>query len=362
MANPFSSLKRAISPSYLGVDIGTTAIKAVEVRKGEQLPAVVNYAAIESRSHLLRPSSVIQTSNLKMFDSQVADLLRTLIQKMKPQTKNVVASLSTFNAFTTIIDFPEMEPEELSKAISYQARQYIPVPISEVAVDWIKVGEYQDAKGFKHQHILLISVPNEQIARFKNIFASVGLTLAALEIETLSLVRSAIDGDQSSTLLIDIGSRSTNIIFADKGQLLFSAQSDFAGTTLTQALAQSLSINPMRAEELKRERGIIAEGPSREIATIMLPMLDAIVSEVRKAMFTYESRFAQPPKIERVLLAGGGANLAGLEKYMSGVFNVPAKKIEPFVRFEYPQALQPILPELNPTFGVALGLALRQFS
>ncbi len=350
-----------VSPSYLGVDIGTTAIKMVEVRKGKQLPELVNYASIESRSHLIRQGSVIQTSGIKMFDSQVADLLRTLVDKMQPQSREAIASLSTFNAFTTVIDFPDMAASDLAKAVAFQAKQYIPVPLSEVRVDWIKVGEYQDDKGFKHQHVLLISVPNEQVARYQAIFRSVGLTLRALEIETLSLVRASLGTDQTPTLLIDIGSRSTNIIFVDKGQLLFSAQSDFASTTLTQALAQSLSINPMRAEELKREQGILAIGPTREIASIMLPMLDTIVSEVKKATFTYQSRFGVPPKIERVLLAGGGALLAGIEKYMADVFKLPVSKIEPFVRFEYSSQLQPILPELNPMFGVALGLTLREF-
>jgi type IV pilus assembly protein PilM len=359
--NPFSRITGAFSHSYLGIDIGTTAIKAVEVHAGKELPAVTNYAAIESRSHLLRQGSAIQTSSLKMFDNQVADLLKALLDKMQPQSRETIASLSTFNAFTTVIDFPDMAPAELGKAIQFQAAQYIPVSLKNVKIDWLKVGEYEDDKGFKHQHVLLISVPNEQIARYQNIFSSVGLTLNALEIETLSLVRSAIGPDQTPTLLLDIGSRSTNIIFTDKGQLLFSAQSDYASTTLTQALAQSLSINPIRAEELKRERGIIAEGPQREIATIMLPMLDAIVSEVKKAMYTYESRFAQPPKIERVLLAGGGSLLVGLDRYIADVFKLPTARIEPFVRFEYPATLEPILPELNPTFGVALGLTLRQF-
>lgn len=358
--NPFSRLLGA--RSYLGIDIGTTAVKAVEVRRGKELPAVVNYGNIESRSHLLRQGGAIQTSGLKMFDNQVVDLLRALLDKMQPQSREAVASLSTFNAFTTVVDFPAMAPTDLAKAVTFQASQYIPVPIKDVKIDWLKVGEYEDDKGFKHQHVLLISVSNEQIERYQNIFATVGLNLRALEIETLSLVRSAVDTDHAATLILDIGSRSTNIIFADKGQLLFSAQSDFASTTLTQALAQSLSINPIRAEELKRERGIIAEGPQREIATIMLPMLDAIVSEVKKAMYTYESRFGVPPKVERVLLAGGGTLLAGLERYMADVFQLPVAKIEPFVRFEYPATLEPILPELNPLFGVALGLTLREFS
>lgn len=361
MSGIFSFLQHQLDTGYLGVDIGTTAIKVVEVRRGAQLPLIVNYGIAESKSHLLRPSSVLQTSSLKMFEGQVVDFLTALLDRMQPKAREAVVSLSTFNAFTTVLDFPEMSSAELQQAIQYQARQYIPLPLSEVALDWVKVGEYRDQKGFKHEQILLISVPQEQIKRYQAIFATAGIRLRALEIETLSLVRGVIGTDKTPTLIIDIGSRSTNIVFADEGQLLFSAQSDFASTSLTQALATSLGISPVRAEDLKRERGVIATGPTRDMAAVMLPMLDVIMGEVRKALFTYESRFGHPPTFERILLAGGGANLLGLESYVQSIFSVPVAKVAPFYRFEYDAHLEPLIPELNPILGTALGLTLREF-
>ncbi len=123
----------------------------------------------------------------------------------------------------------------------------------------MKVGEYRDEKGFKHLHVLLMSVPQEVVQRYRTIFAGAGLTLRALEIETLSLVRSSIAGDQTPTMILDIGSRSTNVIYADRGQLLFSAQNDLGSTVLTQALAQSLNISPLRAggaQARARRRGV----------------------------------------------------------------------------------------------------------
>ncbi|MEK7110280.1 MAG: pilus assembly protein PilM, partial [Patescibacteria group bacterium] len=156
-------LKQKISPSYLGVDIGTTSIKMVEIAQGSQLPKVVNYGTLESQNSLARANTVFQSSTLKLFDKEIAKFLKVLIKKMKPGTTEAIASLPGFSAFMTVLTFPEMSPSDLEKAMIFQAKQYVPLPLSEVALDWLVVGDYVDDKGFKNQHVLLISVPQEQI-------------------------------------------------------------------------------------------------------------------------------------------------------------------------------------------------------
>jgi type IV pilus assembly protein PilM len=346
--------------SYLGLDIGTTSIKMVEAARGDKRPRLVNYGILESRASLTRANTAIQTSTLKLFDREAANFLKMLVDKMQPRTKMVVASLPVFSAFTTVLNFPQMAPEEMEKAIAFQARQYVPLPLSEVALDWSAVGEYEDDKGFKYTQILLISVPHVEVKKYQDMCKAAGLTLQALEVESLSLVRMLIGTDPTPTYVIDLGSRSTGMAIAEKGALKFSAQTDFAGASLTQALATSLSINPLRAEELKKERGIMGEGPNRELSTIMLPFLDAIISEVKRTDFAYHSQFSNAAKVERVILTGGGANLLGVRKYFQEQLGMPVVKATPFLRFEYPPLLEPLTPELGSTLAVALGLALRQ--
>jgi len=346
--------------SCLGLDIGTTSIKMVEVVRGEKMPKITNYGILESRSSLSRANTAIQTSTLKLFDREAANFLKVLIEKMRPRTTMVAASLPVFSAFTTILSFPQMAPEELAKAIAFQARQYVPLPLSEVALDWSKVGEYEDDKGFKYSQILLISVPHVEIKKYQDMCKAAGLTLQSLEVESVSLVRMLIDTDPTPTYIIDIGSRSTGISIAEKGALKFASQTDFAGASLTQALATSLSINPVRAEELKKERGILGTGPNYELSTIMIPFLDAIISEVKRTDFAYHSQFPGAAKVERAILSGGGANLLGIQKYFEQQLGVPVVKAAPFLRFEYPSVVEPLVPELNSTLAVALGLALRQ--
>jgi type IV pilus assembly protein PilM len=349
---------KGASSSTLGIDIGTTSIKIVEVKPGKGRPEIVNYALLESSGYLARANQALQTSTLKVFESDIVDLLKTALREMRPGATEAVASLAPFSVFTTVLDFPMMGPKEIEQAMVYQAKQYIPLPLTEVALDWMKVGEYADEKGFAHQKLLLISVPKEQIRKYQEMFKKAGLALRELEIESLSLAR-LFANDPTPTIVVDIGSRSTNIVFLEGGSLMWQAQSDFASASLTQALATSLSVNPLRAEELKKERGIMGTGPNYELSTIMMPFLDAIINEVKKAQFAYQAQFPSGKPAERIVLAGGGANLLGIESYVAKEFTIPVVKSNPFSRFTYPEAVEPIVSELNPVMSVALGLGLK---
>ncbi len=356
MANIFSSLFNG-DQSMLAVDIGTTSIKAIEFAPGKQALRIMNYGILESSGYLARANQALQTSSLKIFEADIVELLKTLVRQMGAGTKSARASLAPFSVFTTVLDFPQMSQKEIQQAIVYQAKQYVPLPLNEVWLDWRDVGGYQDEKGFTHRKIMLISVPQEQIQKYQRIFRAAGLALKSMELESLSLAR-LFAGDPTPSVVIDIGSRSTNIVFMENGQITFSGQSDFAGSSLTQALATSLGVNPLRAEELKKERGIIGTGPNYELSTIMLPFLDAIINEVKKVDFTYHEQVSIARKAERVILAGGGANLLGIEKYFEREFGMPVAKAAPFLKFEYAPDIQPFVSELNPLMSVALGLGL----
>ncbi|MDP3947152.1 MAG: type IV pilus assembly protein PilM [bacterium] len=357
MLNPLRSLFGGVS--YLGVDIGTTSIKIVEVSRRGGKPSITNYGVLESYGHLERPNNAIQTSTLKMLDGETVELLLLLLKQLKVRSKNVIASIPAFSAFVTLLEFPSMPDAEMSKAMQFQARQYIPLPISEVALDWIKVGERKDEQGAVRQQVLLISVPNDHIEKYKNIMSAAGLNLVALEIESLSLVRVLIAEDPTPTAIVDIGARSTNIAIVDKGNLKMNVQTDFAGGALTQAVASGLGISNRRAEELKKRQGLMGTGGEMELSTLMMPFVDAILNEVRRAKLTYERSYGVT--IERIMLSGGGANLIGLPKYAEGQLGTPVVKGAPFSRVGYPPFLEPVIPYIGQAFSVALGLGSRQF-
>lgn len=344
--------------SYLGVDIGTTSIKIVELADTGAKPMLKNYGVLESYGHLERLNNAIQTSSLKMLDRETAELLAMLVSQLKCRTTDVVASLPTFTAFTALLDIPVMSPEETAQAMQFQARAFVPLPISEVTIDWLTVDEYEDEKGIKKQHILLVSVPNEYIEKYQRIFKLAGLRLCALEVEGLSLSRILTAGDPTLTLIADIGARSTALLVAKRGLLKYSAQTDFAGGSLTQAVSSGLRINIRRAEELKRRKGLMGSGGEQELSTLMVTFLDVILGEIQRVRTNYEKDYNE--KIERVIISGGGANLLGVERYMSDALKLPVVKANPFTRVAYPPTLAPFVGEMGSPFAVSLGLGIKE--
>ncbi|HEY4496672.1 MAG TPA: pilus assembly protein PilM, partial [Candidatus Paceibacterota bacterium] len=222
MFNLFKSLTGG--GGYLGVDIGTISIKIAELEKGLKKPVLKNYGTLEGSGHLDRINDAIQTSSLKMMDKDVIGLLELLMKQIKVRSKKANVSIPSFSSFTTLLDIPAMSPKEMTQAIYYQAKAFVPIPLQDVTIDWTVVGEYEDERGVKKQQIFLVSVPNEVIKRYQRIFGAVGLSLQALEIEGFSTARVLSRKEQGDVLIVDIGGRSTTISVASKGFLKFNAQ------------------------------------------------------------------------------------------------------------------------------------------
>lgn len=355
----FNFLKSLVgAESYLGVDIGTASIKIAEISHGKARPSLKNYAMLESHGHLERLNNAIQTNSLKIAEKETVDLLKSVLDKMKPGTTTAVASIPSFSAFITLIEIPKMPDADTAKTVSFQLKQYIPLPITEVAIEWLKVGEKTDENGFEKQEIMIISVPTEQISRYKNIFKMAGLNLQSLEIESLSLIRASVGDDPSPALIVDIGARSTNIAVAEKGFLKYNYQTDFSGGSLTQAIANGLNINVRRAEELKKQRGLLGGRGDYELSTLILPFLDVIINEANRARTNYDNGHER--KIERIILAGGGANLLGIDKYVEKQTGLPTGINKPFSKLDYSASIEPFVKELDPEFSVAIGLGIRE--
>jgi type IV pilus assembly protein PilM len=345
--------------SFLGVDIGTTSIKIVELSRSKTNPNLVNYVTLESYGHFERANNVIQANALKISEQEVIALLKAMLKQVKFSTKAAIASVPSFASFISLIEMPSMSQDETEKAMVFQIKQSVPLPLSEIAIDWIRVGERTDENGFTKQQILLIAIPNETISRYKTIFKNVGLSLKALEIENLAFARAIIGGDKTPTLIVDMGARSTNISVVDQGFLKHNTQIDYAGDSLTQAIAKGLGISYKRAEELKKQRGIIGGVGEYELSTLELPFVDVIISEVRKAKDDFETNFGV--KIERCLLIGGSANLIGIDKYFENQLGLTTVLGNGLLFVSVPPQLNVVAKELQTRFATAIGLAIKNF-
>ncbi len=346
--------------SVLGVDIGTTSLKVAELtRKGEGL-SLLNYGILETQNYLNHPNQAIQTSSLKISEKESAAMLKELIREMRPKARLAVGTIPSFAAFQTLIDMPLLSPQETAKAVEFQAPQYIPIPIADVAVDWLKVDEFQTENRETYQRIFLIGIPKDILERYKAVFRGAGLKLAALELDGIALARSLLVHEDEPTLLIDLGALTSNIFVVRSGRILYASQTDYGGIYLTQAIARSLGITSARAEELKRRRGLIGGGAEAELSTLTLPFLDVIIQEVNHTKSVMESRYGR--KVKRMMLTGAGAELLGVEKYFGSQLNLSVAKPNPFLGVGYPLALEPMLIQLSRELPVALGAAEKYFN
>ncbi len=344
--------------SYIGVDVGTVSIKAAEINSMGEKHSLLNYGSISLTGYLDRPNNVIQTSSLKVSDTETAKILKALVDKMGMKNRAAVAMLPAFSAFTSLVTIPSMSVKETAQAVPFQARTVIPISVSEVAIDWIPVGEYDDEKGSRMQKIFIIGVPNDNLAIYQSLFKKAGLDLKMAEIEAVSLARSLTKKDEGDVLILDIGALSSSITIAGQGLPKYAAQTDFAGNSLTQALSKGLGISIKRAEALKRQRGLMGMGGEYGLSTLMLPFLDVILNEVRRVKTVYEEDYLG--KVTKMLLIGGGSELPGLKDYVSKQFDLPVEKANPFSGIVFDSRIASITPSLSTNFSGAIGAGMRK--
>lgn len=340
----------------LGIDIGTTNIKAVELSGSGTDVILENYGVLETYGYLERPNAAIQSNYFKIVEEATTDLLNKLFSTFRPKTKKAVFSLPTFSSFITVFDIPFQDQKEIERAIPFEAKKYIPVPLDDLEIDWAVINSSQNEKVVKSQ-VLLIAIPKELIARYGRIAKSVGLDVVALELESVALTRALVGQDKSPLLIMDIGSQSTNLSVIDNGYLMSNENLTLAGAEISHTLAKGLGISQERAEEFKRVKGFNVDQNEAEVVNMMLPIVDYFGNEINRAIGIYNGKTNK--QIKKVILSGGTANLPGLDAYLSQSLNISVERAWPFTQVKFQPFLEPLLREIGPSLSVSVGLALR---
>jgi len=352
----FNSFK---SGSVLGIDIGTSSIKVTEIsRKGTNLK-LENYGILEAKDYLAHPNLALQTGSLSIIEEEATRMLKTLLRDMRVKTKTAVIAIPSFSSFVTVFDMPLLSSAETAQSINFQARQYVPIPISQVSIDWFKVEEYTNEKGHKFQRLLLIGIPNKVTSSFKAIMRSVGLRLVAMELDSVALV-GAFPKFRTPTLIIDIGAESTNILVTEGGVLKQNGQTDYSGINITRAVSKSLDLGMLRAEDLKRRHGLLGQAGESELSALISPFLDVIIQEVEYVKELYERRYGR--KVQQFVIVGGSGNLLGIEEHFSAQLGLKNVMPDIFAGIQYPGEIRPVMGNLRKEFSVSLGLTKKYFA
>ncbi len=357
--NPLSNLSLNMfggKPSHVvGIDVGTYSTKVVQLKYEKERGILETYGELLNNIYFKGESP--ETNILHRTDQEVSSLLRDLLREANVSSTEVVLAIPASASFITTVSFPPVPQKELSEAIPFEARRYIPVPISEVELDWEILGLNENREKIE---VILIAVPKEIIDKLKRVSALAGLNLRALEVETFSMARSLKAGDLLPTSFINFGHKTTTLAITDRGKLRVSHNFGKGSFELTKTLERGLGISQDRAESLKHEVGLSEKVEEKEIASVITPFIETQFSEIERFISIYNRK--APRSVQKINLTGGGSNLKGLVEYTVSKFGVEVAKGNPFARTVAPAFMQPILRELGPSFSVATGLALHELT
>ncbi|MCD6429095.1 type IV pilus assembly protein PilM [bacterium] len=356
---PFNIFKHfstgIFSKNYLGIDIGTSSIKIVEL-SDKKKKRLANYGQLKSEYFAGEEFRRYSPEGLLLSNKNIIQAIGAILKEAKMKAKRVFFSIPDYSTFFTSFELPHMSAEELKEAIKYEAPRHIPLPVSDVTLDWQVIKGVPGESGRSPLKILLVAVPNQVINQYQEIADALNLQLIALEAEVFALARALIkfQDKQRVVSLIDIGARSTTINIVSKGLLKASYSIDIAGEDFTRALVDAFQVDQRKAEIIKRIIGIEKE---ETIKGILIPLVGKIIQETQNIFHQY---FAEErEKIDKIILAGGNALIPGLSSYLSNQLNLSVEIANPFLDLSYPPGLEEVLKKLGPEFTIAVGVGLR---
>lgn len=358
----FSNLFAAKEKSVLGVDIGTSSLKVVQLRKERGQAVLETYGELSLGPY--GGGDVGQATNLS--PEQITETLKDLLREAKVTTKSCGVSIPYARSLLSLVQLPyRADPKEQQTVIELEARKYIPVPASEVQLDWFIVPEMNPAQPggeeppespdrIRKVQVLLVAVHNDELTLLQNIIAGAGLAASFYEIEIFSTIRAVVDEPVKPAMVLDVGAASTKVYVVEHGVVALSHAISAGSQDITRAIAVSGNLPIARAEALKKEQGFSGANAlgSPEL------VFSRIFSEARRVLMQYET--AHKKSITSIVLTGGGGVTKDLGIYAKNIFSIEVHVADPFAKTEAPAFMRPVLEEIGPEFAVAVGLALRK--
>lgn len=336
----------------VGVDIGTSSIKVVEISRLRQGKTLENYAQITSENLYKDPVQSQEKGNTLLAKEFVAKAIKELLQEAKIRTKAAVFSIPDFSTFCTSFEIPPMPEKEIPGAVRYNASQYITLPISEVTLDWKIVSNSKDKNALIK--VFLAAVPNQVVQEYQWIAKEAGLDLYALEAEALGIARGVVKSGKKLVCLLDIGVQSSTVNLVENGFLRRSYSFNFNSNQLIKALMLALRLEPKQAARIVNTEGLLSARPG--VSQTLYPLVDPLLLEVKNICAEFYQQ--EQKMVEEIYITGGMANLPGLKEYFTESLKKTVYVPNCFSEFFYPPILEGTLREMSPSFSAAMGVAI----
>lgn len=342
--------------SFVGVDLGMSGIKVVELLNEKGRARLVTYAYADYPDARTERSYTENTA-------ATGELLKRMIGQAKATTKRTIGALPIASVFSSIISVPASSEKELKEAINYQAKKLIPMPLEEISLDSkVLEGAGGGEEKKKVTRVLLTGAPTPLVTKYVEILTNAGLEPLALETEAFAQIRSLVGKDRSTVMIVDIGALRTNLTVVEKGVPFLSRSIASGGVGITTTIATTLGIPFEQAETMKRDiKAMQAFAPTGDLSPILQTLLKPILDEIRYSFNLYQgqSEGGVQKRIEKIIVTGGSALLPRLPEFLTQLMNVNTFLGDPWARVVYPEDLRPVLEEIGSRFAVAVGCAMR---
>ena len=339
--------------TVVGLDIGSSSIKAVELKKTKQGYELVNFG--------LEPLSQDTVVDGAIMDAPlVAAAIGTIFERQGIKSKGVATSLSGHSVIVKPVSLPLMTEEELYDRVQQEASQHIPFDIADVNLDY-QLLDTTDSQ----MNVLLVAVKKDKILNYTNVLAQAGKTPAVVDIDAFAVQNCYevnYDPDPGSTVaLLNIGASVMNINIARGGAPLFTRDVSVGGNQYTDALQKELDLSYDDAERLKKGEAIAGVAEEHR-GTILRSVSDILILEIQKT-FDFFHATAAGENIQRIYVSGGSARVPGLVDLLRDEFALPVEELYPFrkIVINPGRHSEEQVRELAPRLAIAVGLALRSF-
>jgi len=341
--------------AVVGLDIGSSAVKAVELKSVGKTYKVAAFA-----SEAIPPDSIVDGAIID--GTAVADAIRRLFENKAFKSKDVAASLSGNAVIVKKINLPVMTEAELAESIYWEAEQYIPFDIQDVNLDYQILDAGTDGKGT--MDVLLVAAKKEKIADYTGVISQAGRNPVVVDVDAFALqnayeVNYGLD-PQSVTVLLNAGASAININILSGEQSLFTRDISIGGNAYTEAVQKELNLSFENAEQLKK--GMPVDGASYDdVRPVLHAVTENVLLEIQKT-FDFFKATASSDRIDRILLSGGASKVDGFAHALQERFGTPVEAFDPFkkIGFEPDKLGVHGADSLVPTVAVAVGLALRK--
>lgn len=336
--------------SFFGLDIGTTAVRLVELRGTGPTKTLVRYAYVPIDNKMA-------VSDSKADQQKLAQVISNLIHEAKLSTKNVAVGIPSARVFTTAVDMDRIPVGELGKAINYQADSLIPTPPAESKIDWALLGD--SPKDKTKIEVLISSVPNSFIEQRLDMIESIGLNVIALEPDNFALPRAVIpSGTTMPQLVIDMGQMTTDLVITMGDAPRLSRSIPTGIDAIIRAATQNLNIDEKQAQQFIYKFGVSKEKLEGQVYQAIIGTVDVLGGEVEKSIKFFQTRYPEV-KLERIIVTGGASTIPEFPLYLANRFGLNVEIGNAWRNVAFGAERQNELLAVSSQFSVAVGLAER---